>query len=63
VQRGYEQAQTTAVAVQKLVDLYPQIHEKSGLEFRVYHNADQTQVDLLRTSGYAAAKKIIKPGK
>ncbi|HIM29835.1 MAG TPA: hypothetical protein EYG57_09770 [Planctomycetes bacterium] len=63
VQRRYEQAQTTAVAVQKLVDLYPQIHEKSGLEFRVYHDADQTQVDLLRTSGYAAAKKSIKPGK
>jgi hypothetical protein len=57
VQRRYEQAQTVAVAVQSLIDLYPQIHEKSGFEFRVYHNADQAQVDLLRTSGFAAMMK------
>ena len=57
VKRRYEQAQTVAVAVQSLIDLYPQIHEKSGFEFRVYHNADQAQVDLLRTSGFAAMMK------
>jgi hypothetical protein len=56
-QTAYNQLQTTAVGLQELVALAPQIHDKSGLEFRVYHNADQTQVDLVRTTGFDAIKK------